>query len=76
LEEGKMAGKKKTVIKAEDVDVLLDEMGIARGKARDKAKTYCIAKLNSAEGKCLPSDEISLIASGYFDGYSESLRGG
>ncbi len=71
-----MAEKKKRVIKAENVDALLDELGIAKGKARDKARTYCLAKLNSAEGKCLPGDEISLMVSGYFDGYSESLRGG
>jgi hypothetical protein len=68
--------KKKKMIKAEDIDEMLDEMGIAKGKARDKARTYCLAKLNSAEGKCLPSEEINSIAHGYFDGYNESLRGG
>lgn len=71
-----MTEKKKTLTKAEDMDAVLDKMGIAKGAARDKAKTYCTAKLNSAEGKCLPSDEVSLIVRSYFDGYSESLRGG
>jgi hypothetical protein len=72
----KMAKTKKSMTKAEDMDKILDQMGIAKGAARDKAKTYCIAKLNSSEGKCLPSDELSLIVRSYFDGYSESLRGG
>ncbi len=71
-----MAKKKKTMAKAEDIDTILDKMGIAKGKARDKAKTYCEAKLNSAEGQCLPSDELGLLARSYYDGYSESLRGG
>jgi hypothetical protein len=71
-----MSENKKTQAKAQDMDVILDKMGIAKGAARDKAKTYCVAKLNSAEGKCLPSDEVSLIVRSYFDGYSESLRGG
>ena len=76
MEENPLAKKKKRMIKEEDIDLLLDQMGIAKGKARDKAKTYCIAKLNSAEGNCMPSDELSLLAHGYFDGYFESLRGG
>jgi hypothetical protein len=71
-----VAKKKKTMAKAEDIDAILDKMGIGKGKARDKAKTYCEAKLNSAEGQCLPSDELSLLARSFFDGYSESLRGG
>jgi hypothetical protein len=71
-----MVKRKKIMAKAEDVDAILDQMGIAKGKAREKAKTYCIAKINSAEGKCMPSDELSLIVHGYYDGYSESLRGG
>ena len=71
-----MAKKKKAEARAEDIDAILDEMGVAKGKARDKAKSYCVAKLKSAEGQCLPSDEITLLARSYFDGYSESLRGG
>jgi hypothetical protein len=71
-----MAKKKKTLARAEDIDTILDKMGIAKGKARDAAKTYCEAKLNSAEGQCLPSDELSVLARSYFDGDSESLRGG
>jgi hypothetical protein len=71
----KMAAKKK-LAKAEDVDAVLDEMKIPKGKARDKAKSYCVAKLNSAEGKCLPTEELTVVATSFFDGYSESLRGG
>ncbi len=72
----KMTGRKRPLAKVEDIDAILDEMGIARGAARDKAKTYCVAKLKSAEGQCLPSDEVSLLARSFYDGYSESLRGG
>ena len=71
-----MAKSKKKMAKAQDIDGILDEIGIAKGRARDKAKTYCEAKLNSAEGKCLPTEELGAIAQSYFDGYSESLRGG
>jgi hypothetical protein len=71
-----MAKKKRVIAKAEDVDAILDEMGISKGKAREKAKTYCMAKINSTEGKCMPGDELSLMVHGYYDGYSESLRGG
>jgi hypothetical protein len=68
--------KKKTMAGVNDIDAILDKMGIAKGAARDKAKTYCEAKVKSAEGQCLPSDELSLLARSYFEGYSESLRGG
>jgi hypothetical protein len=71
-----MAGKKKNLAKESDVDKILDQMGVPKGAAREKAKNYCVAKLNSAEGKCLPSDELSLLVTGYYDGYAESLRGG
>ena len=71
-----MPRKKKTMVKADEMDVILDEMKIPKGKAREAAKTYCTAKLNSAEGKCLPSDELVFIVRSYYDGYSESLRGG
>jgi len=71
-----MAGKKKYLAKEADVDNILDQMGIAKGAAREKAKKYCVEKLNSAEGKCMPSDELSLLVTGYYDRYAESLRGG
>ncbi len=71
-----MAKRKKTSVSAEDIDAVLDQLGIARGKAREKAKTYCLAKLNSAEGQCLPTEELTAVARSYFDGYSESMRGG
>jgi len=71
-----MPKKKKTTASAEDIDAVLDQMGIAKGKARDKAKNYCVAKLNSAEGHCLPTEELNAIARSHFDGYSESMRGG
>jgi hypothetical protein len=71
-----MAKKKKEMAKSEDIDAVLDRMGIARGAAREKAKSYCQAKLDSAEGKCLPSEDLGAIARSFYDGYSESLRGG
>jgi hypothetical protein len=67
---------KKKMATANDVDEVLDAMGIKKGKARDKAKTYCLDKIKASEGQCLPTDELTLIATSYFDGYSESLRGG
>jgi hypothetical protein len=71
-----VAKSRNMMAKVEDIDAMLDRMGIAKGKAREKVKTYCSAKVNSAEGKCMPSDELSLLVHGYFDGYSEALRGG
>jgi hypothetical protein len=71
-----MTGKKKDMATVSDIDAVLDKMGIAKGAAREKAKTYCISKIKSSEGQCLPADELSNLAHGYFDGYSESLRGG
>jgi hypothetical protein len=71
-----MTGKKKDMATVSDIDTVLDKMGIAKGAAREKAKTYCIAKVKSSEGQCLPTDELSLMANAYFDGFSESLRGG
>jgi hypothetical protein len=71
-----MVKKKKETATAAELDAILDQMGIAKGAAREKAKTYCEAKLNSAEGKCLPSEDLGAIARSFYDGYSESLRGG
>ena len=66
----------KKMLKAGDLDAVLDMKKIPKGKAREAAKTYCAAKLASAEGQCLPSDELSLLVQAYYDGYAESLRGG
>jgi hypothetical protein len=71
-----MPEKKKKISTAEDIDSVLDDLGIKKGKAREKAKSYCTAKIKSMEGQCLPSEELRNMASAYFDGYSESLRGG
>jgi hypothetical protein len=71
-----MESKKKGMATVSDIDKVLDEMGIKKGAARDKAKSYCTAKIKSNEGECLPSEELKLIMTAYFDGYSESLRGG
>ncbi len=71
-----MATRKKGMATVSDIDAVLDQMGIAKGAAREKAKSYCAAKLQSSEGQCLPTDELSIMAHAYFDGYSESLRGG
>jgi hypothetical protein len=71
-----MARKKKGMATESDIDVILDQMGIEKGAAREKAKVYCTAKINLTEGQCLPTDELRIIMTAYFDGYSESLRGG
>jgi hypothetical protein len=71
-----MAKKKKEMATESDIDSVLDEMGIKKGAARDKARSYCSAKIKSNEGQCLPTDELRTIMTAYFDGYSESLRGG
>jgi len=68
--------KKKETATSADIEAILDQMGIAKGAAREKAKSYCQAKLDSAEGNCLPTDDLSVMARAYFDGYSESMRGG
>jgi hypothetical protein len=69
--------KKKTLVGVNDIDAALDQIGIPKGgKAREKARTYCTAKINSTEGKCIAADDLSLLAHGYYDGISESLRGG
>jgi hypothetical protein len=66
----------KKMSKASDLDAILDLKKIPKGKAREAAKNYCAAKLASAQGECLPSDELSLLVQAYYDGYAESLRGG
>jgi len=74
--EKPMAKKKKVVSTVEDIDSVLDDLGIKKGQAREKAKTYCAAKIKSLEGQCLPTEDLRSMASAYFDGFSESLRGG
>jgi hypothetical protein len=71
-----MAQKKKDIATVADIDAELDKMGIAKGAVRAKAWSYCVAKIQSNEGQCLPTDELRLMMTSYFDGYSESLRGG
>jgi hypothetical protein len=71
-----VARKKKGMATESDIDAILDQMGIEKGAAREKAKSYCTAKVNSNEGQCLPTDELRVMMTAYFDGYSESLRGG
>ena len=67
---------KKKMATVDDVDEILDSLGVKKGKAREKARNYCTDKIKAKEGKCLPTEELTLIATSYFDGYSESLRGG
>jgi len=47
------------MVKARELDALLDQMKIPKGKARSAAKSYCSAKINSSEGQCLPSEELN-----------------
>jgi hypothetical protein len=71
-----MARNKKGMATISDIDGLLDEMGVEKGAAREKAKNYCSVKIKSKEGQCLPTEELRIMVTSYFDGYSESLRGG
>ncbi len=70
-----MAAKKKEMATADDLDAILDDIGIERGSARDKTKAYCIDRLSDSDGKCLPANDVRVMASSFFDGYSEMFRG-
>jgi hypothetical protein len=69
-----MAGKKEKMATADDLDGILDDIGLKSGAVRNKAKDYCIDRLSDAEGKCLPANDIRVMASSFFDGYSEAAR--
>jgi len=69
-----MSAKKAQMANIEDLDSILDDIGVERGAARDKAKAYCIDRLSDAQGNCLPADDVRVLASAFFDGYSEALR--
>ena len=65
---------KQKMATSEDLDSILDDIGVERGAARDKAKAYCIDRLSDADGKCLPADDVRVLASTFWDGYSEAMR--
>jgi hypothetical protein len=69
-----MSASKKPMARVGDLDSILDDIGVERGSARDKAKAYCIDRLSDAEGQCLPIDDVRVMASSFWDGYSEALR--
>jgi hypothetical protein len=69
-----MSGKKGQMATIDDLDGILDDIGIKQGAARNKAKDYCIDRLSDAEGKCLPANDVRVMASSFFDGYSEATR--
>jgi hypothetical protein len=69
-----MAGKKTQMATIDDLDGILDDIGMKSGSARNKAKDYCIDRLSDAEGKCLPANDVRVMASSFFDGYSEAAR--
>ena len=66
--------KKQPMATAADLDSILDDIGVERGSARDKAKAYCIDRLSGADGQCLPANDIRVLASTFWDGYSEAMR--
>jgi hypothetical protein len=68
-----MAGSKKGMANINDLDSILDDIGIERGAARNKAKDYCIDRLSDAEGKCLPANDIRVMASSFYDGYVDAM---
>jgi hypothetical protein len=67
-----MAGKNKGMATIDDLDSILDDIGIQRGAVRNKAKDYCIDRLSDAEGKCLPANDVRVMASSFFDGYVDA----
>jgi hypothetical protein len=69
-----MSPKESQMATADDLDGILDDIGIERGAARDKAKAYCIDRLSDSDGNCLPADDVRVMASSFFDGYSEAMR--
>ncbi len=69
-----MARKTKEVAKVEDLENILDDIGLEKGAARDKAKAYCIGLLQDKEGKCLPANDVRNIASSFYSGYIEAMR--
>ena len=66
--------KKQQMATVTDLDAILDDIGVERGAARDKAKAYCIDRLSDADGQCLPADDVRVMASSFWDGYSEAMR--
>ena len=44
-----MARKKKGMATISDIDAVLDQMGIEKGAAREKAKSYCEVQSKSVE---------------------------
>lgn len=69
-----MSAKKKDMATVDDLEAILDDIGFQKGAIRDKTKAYCIDRLSDAQGNCLPADDVRVIASSFFDGYSEALR--
>ncbi len=70
-----MSAKKNEMATVNDLDAILDDIGIERGAARDKTKAYCIDRLSDAKGQCLPANDVRVMASSFFDGYSEMFSG-
>ncbi len=69
-----MSAKKQQMATVDDLEAILDDIGFSKGAVRDKTKAYCIDRLSDAEGKCLPADDVRVMASSFWDGYSEALR--
>jgi hypothetical protein len=65
---------KKEMATVADVEGILDEIGAAKGAARDKAKQYCIGLLQDKEGQCLPANDVRNMATSFYDGYLEAMR--
>ncbi len=71
-----MARKNKDIATIDDLESILDDIGLEKGAARDKAKAYCIGLLQDKDGQCLPANDVRNIASSFFRGYEEAIRGG
>lgn len=71
-----MTDNKKDVATVGDLEGILDDIGLQKGDARDKAKKYCIGLIQSKDGKCLPANDVRNVAASFYSGYLEAMRGG
>jgi hypothetical protein len=71
-----MANKNKDMATAADLEGILDDIGVKKGDARDKAKKYCMGLIQGKEGQCLPANDLRNMAASFYSGYLEALKSG
>jgi hypothetical protein len=67
-------GSKNEMVTAADLDGILDDIGVEKSDAREKAKKYCIGLLQDKEGQCLPANDVRNMAASFYSGYMEAFR--